>query len=108
MAQLREKPFKARRHARQSLGRQRMRRNRGGWVCFFTALLSFRGIGIPSLTAQGEQRRSSIFNICRDIPHTQIEAASRWHQRLKRPSLRGLGFQAIQKIATVHVNLGVI
>jgi len=30
-------------------------------------LLSFRGIGTPSLKAQGEQRRSSIFNILRDI-----------------------------------------
>jgi nucleoid-associated protein YgaU len=32
------------------------------------ALLSFRGISTPSLTAQGEQRRSSIFNILRDTP----------------------------------------
>ncbi|MGE0236718.1 hypothetical protein, partial [Methylocystis sp.] len=37
-------------------------------VCSFMALLSFRGISTPSLTAQGEQRRSSIFNILRDIP----------------------------------------
>jgi len=36
-------------------------------VCSFMALLSFRGIGTPSLKAQGEQRRSSIFNILRDI-----------------------------------------
>ena len=32
------------------------------------ALLSFRGISTPSLKAQGEQRRSSLFNIPRDIP----------------------------------------
>jgi hypothetical protein len=32
------------------------------------ALLSFRGISTPSLTAQGEQRRHSIFNIGRGIP----------------------------------------
>jgi integrase len=32
------------------------------------ALLSFRGISTPSLPAQGEQRRSSLFNIPRDIP----------------------------------------
>jgi membrane protein len=32
------------------------------------ALLSFRGISPPSLKAQGEQRRSSFFNIPRDIP----------------------------------------
>src|SRR5271165_3160284 len=30
------------------------------------ALLSFRGISTPSLKAQGEQRRSSLFNIPRD------------------------------------------
>jgi hypothetical protein len=30
-------------------------------------LLSSRGISTPSLPAQGEQRRSSIFNIPRDI-----------------------------------------
>ncbi|MGB3582443.1 MAG: winged helix-turn-helix domain-containing protein, partial [Roseiarcus sp.] len=33
------------------------------WRCF-----PFRGIGTPSLKAQGEQRRSSLFNIPRDIP----------------------------------------
>jgi len=32
------------------------------------ALLSFRGISTPSLTAQGEQRRSSYFNIRRGDP----------------------------------------
>jgi hypothetical protein len=31
------------------------------------ALLSFRGFDTPSLPAQGEQRRSSYFNIDRDI-----------------------------------------
>jgi hypothetical protein len=31
------------------------------------ALLSSRGISTPSLQAQGEQRRSSYFNIHRDI-----------------------------------------
>jgi hypothetical protein len=34
----------------------------------FMTLLSFRGISTPSLQAQGEQRRSSFFNIGRDIP----------------------------------------
>jgi len=38
--------------------------------CSFTALLSFRGISTPSLQAQGEQRRSSIFNNDRDIPYS--------------------------------------
>jgi hypothetical protein len=32
----------------------------------FMALLSFRGIDTPSLAAQGEQRRFSLFNIRRD------------------------------------------
>jgi len=32
------------------------------------ALLSFRGISTPSLKAQGEQRRSFLFNIPRDNP----------------------------------------
>jgi hypothetical protein len=34
-------------------------------IAFFMALLSFRGISTPSLPAQGEQRRSSYFNILR-------------------------------------------
>src|ERR1700694_2977164 len=34
----------------------------------FMALLSFRGIDTPSLPAQGEQRRPSLFNIRRDNP----------------------------------------
>ena len=37
-------------------------------ICFFMALLSFRGISTPSLPAQGEQRRSSYFNIHRGDP----------------------------------------
>jgi hypothetical protein len=36
------------------------------------ALLSFCGISTPSLTAQGEQRRSSFFNIERD--YSDIDA----------------------------------
>ena len=35
-------------------------------VSLFMALLSFRGISTPSLSAQGEQRRFSYFNIDRD------------------------------------------
>jgi hypothetical protein len=34
-----------------------------GVIAFFMALLSFRGISTPSLPVQGEQRRSSYFNI---------------------------------------------
>jgi len=37
------------------------------------ALLSFRGFDTPSLPAQGEQRRSSFFNIPRDIPLAKQE-----------------------------------
>jgi hypothetical protein len=36
-------------------------------ISLFMALLSSRGISTPSLKAQGEQRRSSFFNIPRDI-----------------------------------------
>src|SRR5258707_4164996 len=36
-----------------------------GVIAFFMALLSFRGISTPSLPAQGEQCRSSYFNIPR-------------------------------------------
>src|ERR1700694_5226027 len=36
----------------------------------FMALLSFRGIDTPSLPAQGEQRRPSLFNIRRDNPRS--------------------------------------
>src|SRR6202163_35725 len=38
-------------------------------LILFMALLSFRGIDTPSLPAQGEQRRSSYFNIQRGNPH---------------------------------------
>jgi len=41
-------------------------------VCFLMALLSFRGISTPSLKAQGEQRRSSLFNIPRDTPEDAV------------------------------------
>jgi hypothetical protein len=37
-------------------------------VDVFMALLSFRGFDTPSLPAQGEQRRSTYFNMGRDIP----------------------------------------
>jgi hypothetical protein len=36
-------------------------------------LLSFRGFDTPSLPAQGEQRRSTYFNIGRDIPRWTYE-----------------------------------
>jgi hypothetical protein len=43
------------------------------------ALLSFRGFDTPSLPAQGEQRRSSYFNIDRDIPHFDSAAFIQFH-----------------------------
>jgi hypothetical protein len=49
-----------------------MRGNRRSVICFFMALLSSCGINTPSLPAQGEQRRSSIFNISRDIPPSVV------------------------------------
>ena len=42
-------------------------------VILFMALLSFRGFDTPSLPAQGEQRRSSYFNIDRDIPPFDVK-----------------------------------
>src|SRR6476619_6367281 len=44
-------------------------------ITFFMALLSFRGISTPSLPAQGEQRRSSYFNIPRGNSVEAREAA---------------------------------
>ena len=49
------------------LARQRLNLQGSDVIGVFMALLSFRGISTPSLQAQGEQRRSSYFNIHRDI-----------------------------------------
>jgi hypothetical protein len=43
------------------------------------ALLSFRGISTPSLTAQGEQRRSSYFNIRRGDPLINVYTGEAIH-----------------------------
>jgi hypothetical protein len=48
-------------------------------LTFFMALLSFRGIGTPSLPAQGEQRCSSYFNIRGGNPRR----ARRWTRPLQ-------------------------
>jgi hypothetical protein len=45
-------------------------------VDVFMALLSFRGFDTPSLPAQGEQRRSTYFNIGRDIPDHECRFSS--------------------------------
>ena len=76
-------PLEARRHARQRLGFNRIRGNRGRCAKFLHGVASFRGISTPSLTAQGEQRRSSIFNNDRDIPREKAKTATdpmQWHQ----------------------------
>jgi hypothetical protein len=41
------------------------------------ALLSFHGITTPSLQAQGDQRRSSYFNIDRDIAQMEVQRSLR-------------------------------
>jgi hypothetical protein len=52
-----------------------------GVIAFFMALLSFRGISTPSLPAQGEQRRSSYFNIPRGNSHSLTESLRATLQR---------------------------
>src|SRR5208283_5271355 len=62
------KAFKARRHGRQRLGLQRIGGNRSRRGMLLHGVAFLRGISTPSLKAQGEQRRSSLFNIPRDNP----------------------------------------
>jgi len=57
------KAFKAGRHARQRHGLRRIRGNR-----------SRPGMLIPSLKAQGEQRRPSLFNIPRNNPLRKVRS----------------------------------
>src|SRR5271170_3934473 len=66
-------------------------------LILFMALLSFRGISTPSLRAQGEQRRSSYFNISRGNPadqqndadqRDQTEIKVKQHQSCKRANTR--------------------
>jgi hypothetical protein len=57
------------------------------------ALLSFRGISTPSLMAQGEQRRSSIFNIRRGNPTAHGEG-----DKLAPTSANGEGGKAEEVI----------
>ena len=60
-------------------------------------MLSFRGISTPSLTAQGEQRRPSIFNILRDIPRKEGLEVDGW-------TFLKLGFTVMP--ATLFVTIG--
>jgi hypothetical protein len=54
------------------LGRKVEGNTIGAVLILFMALLSFGGISTPSLPAQGEQRRSSNFNIQLGNPQTQL------------------------------------
>src|SRR5215510_8590418 len=62
-----------------------------GVIAFFIALLSFRGISTPSLPAQGEQRRSSYFNIPRvnsRFPLYPVSGLDAWAQSKIGPLVR--------------------
>src|SRR5271165_5471417 len=64
------------------------------------ALLSFRGISTPSLKAQGEQRRSSLFNIPRDNPLGSARA-EKLAARFPRPAM-GPWFNALGAAKDIH------
>ena len=58
-------------------------------LTLFMALLSFRGISTPSLPAQGEQRRSSYFNIRRgNSAWTATDIGQLKSLASKKPALR--------------------
>src|SRR5277367_2629478 len=60
------KQLEAPRHVRKRLKLQRPRRNDSGCSKSVHGVAFLRGISTPSLSAQGEQRRLSYFNIDRD------------------------------------------
>ena len=107
-------PLEARRHARQRLGFNRIRGNRGRCAKFLHGVASFRGISTPSLTAQGEQRRSSIFNNDRDIPAPQW-AARRFFRQVRvhlsqlaatrRPVFSAFDFALCEQLASTLARL---
>jgi hypothetical protein len=57
------------------------------------ALLSFRGIDTPSLPAQGEQRRSSYFNISRGNPSSNGPLK----KQRRNSEATDLGFGSVQQ-----------
>jgi hypothetical protein len=61
------KQLEARRNVRQGLELQSSRRNGSGCSRSIHGVAFLCGISTPSLSAQGEQRRSAFFNIRRDI-----------------------------------------
>src|SRR4029077_11674698 len=61
------KQLEARRNVSQGLELQSSRRNGSGCSRCIHGVAFLCGISTPSLSAQGEQRRSALFNIHRDI-----------------------------------------
>src|ERR1700724_1486345 len=70
-------------------------------IAFFMALLSFRGISTPSLPAQGEQRRSSYFNIPRGNSSTSCISSNVSSHFCK--SHRVGEFKALEKISALGI-----
>src|ERR1700730_13067176 len=74
MPEARQNKLEARRNVSQGLELQSSRRNGSGCSRSIHGVAFLCGISTPSLSAQGEQRRSAFFNIRRDIgcaaPHS--------------------------------------
>ena len=69
-------PLEARRNFERASSLERSRRNRSRHRAMSLHGVAFLcGISTPSLSAQGEQRRSSYFNIHRDIPALRFASA---------------------------------
>src|SRR5271166_208602 len=72
-----------------------------GVIAFFMALLSFRGISTQSLPAQGEQRRSSYFNIPRGNSRRFVARISGDHFNYSQV-LKGAAYMNIADELAVH------
>src|ERR1700692_3039627 len=70
----------------------------------FMALLSFRGIDTPSLPAQGEQRRPSLFNIRRDNPPF-LESAVTHIERMRRRRVKHVPLVPLTKLFSAVAEL---
>src|SRR5271156_6732920 len=79
-----------------------------GVIAFFMALLSFRGISTPSLPAQGEQRRSSYFNIPRGNSRRACRAALLIQQRLKQTVDDAEGTYRFKPQMRIGINSGLV
>jgi predicted P-loop ATPase len=60
-------------------------------------LLSFRGIDTPSLAAQGEQRRLSLFNIRRDNSNAEVESVKQFVSRTSDRSRPAYGHYVVDQ-----------